>query len=141
MALQPVIIALTDDLMVGTRITGTLGAAGYAVQLVGDAEALLTAAREGRGASAVVLPFAARTVDGVAAIRALRADALRTAATLPILAFGPHVDAAARAAATAAGATRTVPNGAFFTRMPALIAALLAGTPPTAEDEAETPDV
>jgi len=132
--LRPVIVALTDDVMVGTRIAGTLEAAGYAVRVVGDADALRAAAWA--GASAVVLPFAARTVDGIAVIRALRADTATVA--LPILAFGPHVDAASRAAATAAGATRTAPNGAFFTRMPALIAALLAGTPPTAEDEAET---
>jgi len=127
------IVALTDDLMVGTRIDGTLAAAGYAVQIVGDYDALLAAARAGAGA--VVVSFGGRTGDGVAAIRALRANA--TTARLPILAFGPHVDMAARTAARDAGATRVTTNGAFFTRMPAIIAALLAGESPPATDDDE----
>jgi len=127
------IVALTDDLMVGTRIDGTLAAAGYAVQIVGDSNALLAAAQA--GASAVVVSFGGRTGEGVAAIRALRANA--ATATLPILAFGPHVDMTARTAARDAGATRVTTNGAFFTRMPAIVVALLAGESPPATDDEE----
>ena len=126
--MSTVIVALTDDLMIGTRIAGTLEAAGYVVQVVGDAATLQTVART--GAHAVLLPFAARGFDAGAIIRALRADP--TTAHLPILAFGPHVDTGARAVAQAAGATRVVTNGAFFTQMPAIIASLLASDPPAA---------
>lgn len=128
------IITLTDDLMIGTRIVSGLEAVGYAVRVVGDVDAFLAAARV--GADAALVPFAARTFDGVAVIRALRAD--RATAHLPILAFGPHVDTDARTASVAAGATRVVPNGAFFTRMPVLVAALLTGETLAIEDD-ETP--
>ena len=57
--------------------------------------------------------------DWEGAIRAIRAEpALRET---PLLAFGPHVDTAGRAAAAAAGATRVVTNGAFFNRMAAIV--------------------
>lgn len=126
------IIALTDDLMIGSRISGMLEMAGYGVRVFADPDALREAQEAGI-VDAIVLPFAARSFDGIAAIRALRAD--ERTARLPILAFGPHVDTEARTAARAAGATRVVTNGAFFTRMPAIVAALLANEPGTAADD------
>lgn len=99
--------------MTGTRIAATLEAEGYAVFLAATVVELRDALRD--GADAVLVPFAARGGDGLAAIRALRDDP--AAAALPVIAFGPHVDTAGQEAARAAGATRVVPNSLFFTRM------------------------
>lgn len=115
-----IIAVLTDDLMIGSRVAATLEAAGYAVRIVGTAEAT----RGIVGVHAVLLPFAAPGFDAPAAIRALRTDA--HTAHLPVLAFGPHVDAAGQAAATAAGATRVITNGLFFTKMGYVVGQLLA---------------
>lgn len=99
--------------MTGTRIAATLEAEGYAVFLAATVVELRDAL--GEGADAVLVPFAARGGDGLAAICALRDDP--ATAALPVIAFGPHVDTAGQEAARAAGATRVVPNSLFFTRM------------------------
>ncbi len=117
------VIALTDDVMVGTRIAATLEAEGYAVRLVGTADELRDAAREGAGVALV--SFAARGFDALAAIRTLRDDVYTAA--LPVIAFGPHVDTAGQEAARAAGAIRVVPNSLFFTRMGYVVGQLLSG--------------
>lgn len=116
------ILALVDDLLFASRIEGALGAAGYAVRTVPVTTEAADVAREWRP-DAVVIGFGAPFRDWEGAIRAIRTEpALRGT---PVLAFGPHVDTAGRAAAIAAGATRVVTNGAFFNRMPAIVAALV----------------
>lgn len=115
------ILALVGDLLFASRIEGTLGACGYDVRTASAAVAA-DAAREWEP-DGIVVSFGAPAQDWEGAIRAIRAEP--SLAETPLLAFGPHVDTAGRAAATAAGATRVVTNGAFFNRMPDMIAALL----------------
>jgi CheY-like chemotaxis protein len=117
------ILALVDDLLFGSRIEGALGAAGYAVRSVPVTTEAAEIAREWRP-DAVVVSFGVPFRDWEGAIRAVRAEP--TLRDIPVLAFGPHVDTAGRAAAVAAGATRVVTNGAFFNRMPAIVGALLS---------------
>jgi CheY-like chemotaxis protein len=120
------ILALVDDLLFASRIEGSLGAAGYAVRCVPATAEAAIIAREWRP-DAVVVSFGAPFRDWEGAIRAIRGDpALRDT---PLLAFGPHVDTAGRAAAMGAGATRVVTNGAFFNRMTAVVGELVAGSP------------
>lgn len=126
------ILALIDDLMAASRIEATLGAAGYAVRSVPAASGM-EVVREWRP-DAVVISFGSPSPAWERAIRAIRTDAAIRAT--PVLAFGPHVDAAGREAAAAAGATRVVTNGAFFSRMAAFVAGMLAGVDQVGEAEA-----
>lgn len=118
----PRILALVDNLLFASRIEGTLGACGYVVRSAPATAEAASVAREWRP-DAVVISFGAPLSDWQGAIRAIRATSALHA--VPLLAFGPHVDTAGRAAALAAGATRVVTNGAFFNRMPGVVAALL----------------
>lgn len=125
------ILALVDDLLFASRIEGTLGALGYVVRNAPATAEAASIAREW-GADAVVVGFGAPLSDWEGAIRAIRA--LPALHGLPVLAFGPHVDTAGRAAARAAGATRVVTNGAFFNRMPDVVAALVGDSRQRAAD-------
>lgn len=119
------VIALVDDLMFATRIAGTLGTCGYDVQIAADVEQLIALARAERP-DGIVVSFASPFLDWRGAIARVRADAaLRP---MPLLAFGPHVDTAARADAAALGADRVVTNGAFFARMGTIVKALVGRT-------------
>lgn len=116
------ILALVDDLLFASRIEGTLGAAGYAVRSAPVTAEAAGIAREWRPAC-IVISFGVPFRDWEGAIRTIRAEP--SLHGTPVLAFGPHVDTAGRAAAAAAGATRVATNGAFFSRMPAIVAALI----------------
>lgn len=116
------ILALVDDLLFASRIEGTLGAAGYAVRCVPVMAEAVDTAREWRP-DAVVVSFGVPFRDWEGVIRAIRAEAALQGVS--VLAFGPHVDTAGREAASVAGATRVVTNGAFFNRMPEIVAALI----------------
>ncbi len=116
------VLVLVDDLLFASRIEGTLGACGYDVRI---APVMMEAAQVARewDPDGIVVSFGAPFQDWESAIRAFRSDPLSV--ETPLLAFGPHVDTAGRAAALAAGATHVVTNGAFFNRMPDAIAVLV----------------
>ena len=116
------LLALVDDLMFASRIEGTLRASGYDVRVAPVAVATAAVAREWEP-DVIVVNFGAPFQAWEGAIRALRSEP--SLATTPLLAFGPHVDTVGRTAAAAAGASRVVTNGAFFNRMPEVVAALL----------------
>ncbi len=116
------ILALVDDLFFTSRIEATLSATGYTVRTLPMTTEAVGIAREWRP-DAVVVSIGIPSRDWEGMIRAIRAEPMLR--EVPLLAFGPHVDTASRAAATAAGATQVVTNGAFFSRMPAIVAALI----------------
>lgn len=119
------ILALVDDLLFASRIEGTLRVNGYAVRIAPVAAATAAIAREWEP-DGIVVSFGAPIQDWEGAIRAIRAEP--SLAETPLLAFGPHVDTAGRAAAAMAGATRVVTNGVFFNRMADVIAALVGSS-------------
>lgn len=94
--MSPRVVALVDDLMDRSRlgtVAGIVWAAGPADPLLADAD--------------TVLVDVAAHGSGIGAIRALAPGAF-------IVAFGPHVDAAALADARDAGADRVLPRSRFF---------------------------
>lgn len=119
------IIALIGDLMFASRIVGTLETAGVHVRIVSDGAELVASAQK-TPPDGIIINFGAPFLDWEGAIRAIRAEP--SLHTTPVLAFGPHVDTAGRAAAKAAGATRIVTNGAFMNGMPKIITALVRGS-------------
>ncbi|MHB8644418.1 MAG: response regulator [Thermomicrobiales bacterium] len=122
---QKKILVLVDDLIFASRIEGTLGMFGYRVRIAPIASETAAIAREWEP-DGIVVSFGAPFSQWEGAIRAIRAEP--SLAETPLLAFGPHVDTAGRAAAVAAGATRVVTNGVFFRRMPDVITALLGSS-------------
>jgi hypothetical protein len=104
-----VIVALVDDLMDRSRVTAALPDARYARSADDCAEAT------------VVLVDLTRHGGDVAAVRAAAPGA-------HIVAFGPHVDDGALAAARADGADTVLPRSRFF----ADVVAATEGAPPGA---------
>ncbi len=122
MVVMKKVLVLVDDLLFASRIEGTLGACGYDVRIAPVMLEVAQVAREW-APDGIVISFGTPFQDWEGAIRAIRSEP--SFAETPLLAFGPHVDTAGRAAAAKAGATHVVTNGAFFNRMPDVIAALL----------------
>jgi CheY-like chemotaxis protein len=111
------IIAVVRDLFFSIRIKETLQAHGYLVAIANSARALaeaLTAAPP----ALIILDLNFRRIDPPATIAQLKANPATQA--IPILAFGSHLDHAARDAAKAAGADRVVPNSKLAEDLPAL---------------------
>lgn len=129
---MPRLIALVDDLLFASRIAGTLGARGYHVEIAADAAQLRALARAARP-DGIIVSFASPFLDWRGAIGDVRADAALH--DVPLLAFGPHVERAARAEARALGADLVATNGAFFARMGPIVDALVsrAGDPVSEE--------
>lgn len=115
------ILSLVNDLFFSVRIESTLGGAGYRV--IGAAEPAIgeTVAQE-RPALAIV-DIGGFGLDWEAAIRTLKA----ADPALPVLAFGSHMDLAARERALAAGADRVVAKSQFVEGMATLVARLVRG--------------
>jgi len=112
------LLLLADDLLLASRVEAAARAAGWPVELPRGADAFWTAIRSERpalvlvGMAATRLPWEALVAD------LKRDDALRT---IPVLAFGPHQDAALRARARAAGCDRVVANSQVVTELPRLL--------------------
>lgn len=114
------IIAVVRDLFFAIRIRETLGPCGYHVEVAKSREVLDALLAEGALPALVIVDLAFVASEPPALIVALRA-APRTA-TLPILAFGSHLDHAARDAAKEAGADRVVANSKLAEALPELVA-------------------
>jgi len=115
-AAQPdrgLIVVLNVDLMFGARIRNGVQALGYRVSFVRDTERFAAALRGSQPPPVLGIVDMNTAVDW-AIIRELTADPARAT---PLLAFGPHVDAAGRRAAKAAGVDRIVANGEFHRSM------------------------
>jgi len=96
------VVAVFDDLLLGSNVLGTLRAAGH--------EAVLTGGDDVRpdGADVLVVDLAAGTFDGVAIVESLRAAGdLGETRTLGVYS---HVDVATRQRADAAGFDLIVPR-------------------------------
>ncbi len=113
------VLALVPDLMFASRIEGALGYLGYRPLIVKDRAALLAAAHV-QVPVLVLVDLAAPGVDVPETIAALKASPVTRA--IPLVAFGPHLDAAARAAAAAAGADAVVANSKLALDLPGLLA-------------------
>jgi len=116
---EAIVLALVPDLMFATRIESALGYLGYRPLIVKDAAGLLAAAHI-QAPALVLVDLAAVGVDVPAAITALKASPVTRA--IPLVAFGPHLDEAARAAARAAGADAVVANSKLALDLPGLLA-------------------
>jgi DNA-binding response OmpR family regulator len=115
------VLALTADLMFGSRIQGALAAAGHEVALVADETQLRAALSQG-GVDALVIDLTDERLDAPAVLLSLAAELEGTRT----LAFYSHVETAARERGLAAGIELVVPRSRMAREGTALIDGLLA---------------
>jgi hypothetical protein len=111
------VVAVFDDLLLGSNVLGMLRAAGHEATLAGgDAHP--------DGAAVLVVDLAAASFDGIALVEALRAAGeLESTRTLGVYS---HVDVDTRRRAEAAGFDLVVPRSRMAREAAALVARLAA---------------
>ncbi len=116
------ILALEKDLFFAVKIRDTLRHHEMAVTTVRNLtnfEQGLASDQGDKKPALAIVNTATQGVDWEAAIRAARTSGL------PVLAFGSHMDLAARAKALQAGAHKVVANSKFVSDMPGLVRQML----------------
>jgi DNA-binding NtrC family response regulator len=116
-AAPPLAIALDNDLFFAVKVADTLRHAGYETRTVRTLDAFVAALTD--GPAIALVNTAARGVDWRAAIAAARD------ASIPVIAFGPHVDLAAQEEARGAGATAVISNAKLASDLPGVVARTL----------------
>jgi DNA-binding NarL/FixJ family response regulator len=107
------VVAVFDDLLLGSNVLGMLRAAGHEAQLSGGAGA------DPRGADVLIVDLAASSFDGIELVERLRGDGwLEGVGTLGVYS---HVDADTRARAQAAGLDLVVPRSRMAREGAALV--------------------
>jgi CheY-like chemotaxis protein len=109
---RPPLAALVQDLFFSSRIAETTRQLGIVAIIEDRAETFEETVREERPGVALI-DLGLRGVDWASSVRRLRADP--AFATLPIIAFGPHMDLEARERALAAGCTEFLANSKIAT--------------------------
>jgi len=121
------VVTFTADLLFGSRVQGSLAAAGEDVQLVSDRESLRAAVQGGSDSApeVLVVDLTDAALRGTDEVRALGdAGALSHTRTLG---FYSHVDAEARERAQRAGFDLVVPRSRMAREGAELVARLAAG--------------
>ena len=114
---MPRVVAVFDDLLLGSNVLGMLRAAGHEADLVGGADVHTDEA------AVLIVDLAAGTFDGVAIVEALRADGeLGSTRTLGVYS---HVDVDTRRRAEEAGFDLIVPRSRMAREGPALVERLV----------------
>ncbi|MBA3945740.1 MAG: hypothetical protein H0X37_14375 [Herpetosiphonaceae bacterium] len=115
------VLVMVPDLMFGVKIGDVVRALGGTPVDVTPVTLLRHAA------DADLLVVDSGQLNGWSeAVRALKADP--QGASVPVLAFGPHVDVAAQRAALAVGCERVVTRGKLAAELPTLLQATARGT-------------
>ncbi len=130
------VLALTRDLLFGSRVQGALALAGHDVELIPDEQRLRQRLEDTGDAAAptvdvVVVDLTDDELDGAATIQALAdSGALGNARTLG---FYSHVDVAAREHAERVGIHLIVARSRMSREGPQLVEGLLAAPRPAGE--------
>jgi hypothetical protein len=107
------VVAVFDDLLLGSNVQGLLTAGGHEVQLTADPS--------GAQADVVVVDLGSEGIDGIAVLEGLRGSGART------LGVYSHVHHEVKVAAEAAGYDLVVPRSRMMREGPALVEQLAAG--------------
>ncbi|MBA2429655.1 MAG: hypothetical protein ACR2KD_04220 [Thermoleophilaceae bacterium] len=126
---MPRIAVLCPDLLFGSRIEGTLGAAGHAVERFGDGAAVRAATP---GSDLLVVDLTTDDVERCAMVASMRTGGELDG--VPALGFYSHVEVDVRRRAEEAGFDMVVPRSRMAREMPALVERLTGGghSPPDA---------
>jgi CheY-like chemotaxis protein len=117
------ILGLIDDLIFSSRVEGAvraLDARWQKISSLDDARTALAEARtEGGRVALVILDLGWRKGDALAVARDLRADP--GLSTVPLVAFGSHVQAERLEGARLAGCDLALPNSTFSATLPQIL--------------------
>ena len=119
------VLALTADLLFGSRIQGDLSAAGNEVELIADEARLRAQLGETAGrpaADVLVVDLTDAKLDGASIVEALTGEGALSSVTT--LGFYSHVDVQARERAERAGFDRVVPRSRMSREGAELVSAL-----------------
>jgi CheY-like chemotaxis protein len=112
------VVAIFDDLLLGSNVLGMLRAAGHDARLTADADAV-----HPDGAAVLIVDLASSGFDGLAAVERLRAAGeLGETRTLGVYS---HVDAETKRRAEAAGFDLVVPRSRMAREGAALVEGLV----------------
>lgn len=114
------VVALFDDLLLGSNVLGMLRAAGHEAQLTGDPAQLRP-----DGAAVLVVDLATDGFDGVVVVERLRAAG--ELGDTRLLGVYSHVHHETKLRADAAGFDLVVPRSRMAREGPALVARLAGG--------------
>lgn len=114
-------LLLSRDLFFNSKVTGTAGALGFRVAVVGD-PAKAAGRIESLRPRAIFVDLAAGELVAPSALAEYR----RIAPDARFVAFGSHVDTDALHAAAAAGCDPVLPRSAFSSRLPDLLREFLS---------------
>jgi CheY-like chemotaxis protein len=118
------VLALTADLMFGSRLQSVLSAAGHELELLGDERKLHERLAEAGPAPALlIVDLTDDRLDGATALEALRSAG--QLGSLASLAFYSHVDVAVRERAEQAGFDLVVPRSRMAREGAALVGRLI----------------
>jgi hypothetical protein len=122
------VLALVPDLMFGSRVQGSLTAAGHEVELIGDEARLRDRlANDGTPVSVLVVDLADADLEGAAIVESLSREGVL--AHTRTLGFYAHVDASVRQRAERAGFDLVVPRSRMAREGAELVGRLAAGAP------------
>ena len=113
------VVALFDDLLLGSNVLGMLRAAGHEVTLASDPEAVRP-----DGADVLVVDLASAGFDGVAAVEGLQERG--ELGGTRVLGVYSHVDVDTKQRADAAGLDLVVPRSRMAREGPKLVERLLS---------------
>jgi DNA-binding NarL/FixJ family response regulator len=121
------VLALTADLLFGSRIQGDLSAAGNEVELIGDEARLRArlAKDDESGADVLVVDLTDAELDGARIVETLAAEGMLN--SVAALGFYSHVDVQARERAERAGFDLVVPRSRMAREGSQLVARLISG--------------
>jgi DNA-binding NarL/FixJ family response regulator len=118
------VLALSADLLFGSRLQADLAAAGHELELIGEARRLGERLGDVRApaASVLIADLTDDRLDGASAIEALRRDGLLSG--MATIAFYSHVEADVRARAEQARFDLVVPRSRMARESAALVSRL-----------------
>ena len=125
------ILTLEKDLFFSVKIRDTLQHHAMDVTTVRTLPAFEEKLQASEKPTLAIINTATKGVDWEAAIR------MASLQSIPVLAFGSHMDLEARAKALEAGATKVVANSKFTTGMVGLVTRMLNSPTSIAEDTFE----
>jgi DNA-binding NtrC family response regulator len=122
------VLALVPDLLFGSRVQGTLQAAGHEVELIGEPASVAVRLKSQPQAAVLIVDLTNEELDGAALVQSL-ADAGMLAG-LRTLGFFSHVDIDVRKRAEQAGFDMVVPRSRMAREGGDLVTRLAELAPP-----------
>ena len=109
------ILAVVDDLLLGSKVSGTLSQSGHTVRMMANPTQALAHARE-KKPSLVIVDLGIQHGDPFEMIRSIKSEL-----GLPVIAYTNHTDVTGLEKAATAGADKVAARSEFFANMTTIV--------------------